>query len=42
MEYGSAIGWRDESTVLVHGFTDASENTSELNSVDANTGYFPI
>lgn len=38
MEYASAIGWRDESTVLVHGFTDTYENTSELYWVDTRTG----
>ncbi len=36
--YASAIGWRDESTVLVHGVTDASANTSELYWVDVTTG----
>ena len=38
MKYGSAIGWRDGSTVLVHGVTDTSANTSELYWVDATTG----
>ena len=38
MEYGSAIGWRDDSTVLVHGVTDTSANTSELSWVDVTTG----
>jgi dipeptidyl aminopeptidase/acylaminoacyl peptidase len=36
--YGSAIGWRDESTVLVHAVTDTSSNTSELYWVDVTTG----
>lgn len=30
MESASAIGWRDQSTVLVHGSTNGGENTSEL------------
>jgi len=38
MTYGSAIGWRDESTVLVHGVTDTSANTSELYWADVRTG----
>lgn len=38
MEQPSAIGWRDPSTVLVHGFTNLSANTSELYWVDAATG----
>ena len=38
MKYGSAIGWRDRSTVLVHGVTDSSANTSELYWVDVTTG----
>lgn len=38
MEQATAIGWRDQSTVLVHGFTDLGENTSELYWVDATTG----
>lgn len=38
MEQPSAIGWRNESTVLVHGFTDTSANTSELYWVDTTTG----
>lgn len=38
MTYGSAVGWRDESTVLVHGVTDSSANTSELYWVDVATG----
>jgi hypothetical protein len=37
-EYGSAIGWRDKSTVLIHGSTNGDENTSELYWVDATTG----
>ena len=38
MVYGSAIGWRDKSTLLVHGVTDTSANTSELYWVDVWTG----
>ena len=38
MKYGSAIGWRDESTVLIHGVTDTAANTSELYWVDVTTG----
>ena len=38
MEQPSAIGWRDSSTVLVHGVTNSSANTSELYWVDAATG----
>lgn len=38
VQYGSALGWRDESTVLVHGVTDTSANTSELYWVDTTTG----
>jgi dipeptidyl aminopeptidase/acylaminoacyl peptidase len=38
MKYGSALGWRDESTVLVHGVTNTSANTSELYWVDVATG----
>lgn len=38
MAYASAIGWRDASTILVHGVTDSSENTSELYWVDTATG----
>lgn len=34
----SAIGWRDQSTVLIHGVTSGDENTSELYWVDAATG----
>jgi outer membrane protein assembly factor BamB len=37
-EYASAIGWRDQSTVLIHGFTNGDDNTSELYWVDATTG----
>jgi len=38
VEYAWAIGWRDPSTVLVHGVTDAEANTSELYWVDTTTG----
>ena len=38
VEYASAIGWLDQSTVLVHGFTNGDRNTSELYWVDATTG----
>ena len=37
-DYGTVIGWRDPSTVLVHAFTDTSDNTSALYWVDANSG----
>ncbi|HVK36775.1 MAG TPA: WD40 repeat domain-containing protein [Microlunatus sp.] len=35
---GTVIGWRDASTVLVHAFTDTSDNTSALYWVDVNSG----
>jgi len=38
IEYAWAIGWRDPSTVLVHGVIDAQANTSGLFWVDATTG----
>ncbi|MET0965574.1 MAG: hypothetical protein ABWZ02_04215 [Nakamurella sp.] len=38
VDYASAIGWRDGSTVLVHGVTDAEANTSELYWVDTTAG----
>lgn len=37
-DYGTVIGWRDASTVLVHAFTDTSANTSALYWVDVNSG----
>lgn len=37
LEGGSALGWRDESTVLVHGSTNGDENTSELHWIDVVT-----
>ena len=38
VDHASAIGWRDQSSVLVHGSTNGSRNTSELYWVDATTG----
>jgi hypothetical protein len=38
VEHAAAIGWRDRSTVLVHGVTDGYQNTSQLYWVDATTG----
>lgn len=37
-DYGTVIGWRDASTVLVHAFTDTSANTSAFYWVDVNSG----
>ncbi|HEY5979392.1 MAG TPA: WD40 repeat domain-containing protein [Microlunatus sp.] len=37
-DYGTVIGWRDPSTVLVHAFTDTSDNTSALYWVDVQSG----
>lgn len=37
-EYATVLGWRDESTVLVHAFTNSGENTSELYWTDVHTG----
>jgi len=38
VEHASAIGWRDPSTVLVHGSTDLTANTSQLSWLDTVTG----
>ena len=38
-EYGTVLGWRDDSTVLVHAFTNGGENTSELYWTDIRTGH---
>lgn len=38
MDHGSAIGWRDPSTVLVHGTTDSDANTSKLSWLDTVSG----
>jgi hypothetical protein len=37
-EYGTAIGWRDDETVLVHTSTDTGDNRSFFSWVDTVTG----
>jgi hypothetical protein len=37
-DYGTVLGWRDPSTVLVHAFTDPYDNTSALYWVNVDSG----